>query len=279
MQLSDDQIRKYLDVDFTSAAPAAGRMCGAKPRVEPMGKAGIQTYASYLRKTGQKMLSADERSAIIDKYTREGWPQRKLMTYVHDQNGEPSCVSNSKVLCHEILQAQQFGRENVTLLSPISIYRFVGSRSSGSTLTENLRRMQSHGALPLDNERNRKLYKHVHPHNGYGKEMPDGWEETGKLFMDCEYAEIENWDEQQDAVCKGIPIMYARGGHCITGVSLTKSGDGLTLDYGNSWSLDWGNPISEELSGGLGHDSERSARSSAPGSIAVLNVKIPFVTL
>jgi hypothetical protein len=279
VQLSDDQIKRYLDVDFGTAAAANGRMCGAKPRVEPVGGAGIQTYASYLRAAGLGMLSGDDREAIIDKYTREGWPQRKLSPYMHDQNGEPSCVSNAKLLCHEILQAQQFGIENVTVLSPISLYRFVGSRSSGSSLSENLRRMKSHGALPLDNERNRAMYKHVHPHNGYGKEMPSGWEETGKLFMDCEYADINDWEEFQDALCRGFPVMYARSGHCITGVSVTKSSSGKTLDYQNSWGLDWGNPTSETLNGGLGHDSERTARSASGGAIAVINVKIPFTTL
>jgi hypothetical protein len=274
--LTDSQIARFLDVDFGSAAAANGRMMGCNPRVEPVGLAGFPTYSDALKARGESLLSMDEIDALIEKYTREGWPARELCTYVHDQNGEPSCVSNAKLAQHEIAQAFQFGLENVTILSPISVYRFVGSPRSGSMLIDNLRRMQTVGALPLDNDRNRAKFKHVHPHNGYSKPMPAGYEETAALFQDAEYADIENWHEYQDSLVKGRTNMYARGGHCILGVSVTKSGNGKTGDYLNSWSESFGNPVNERLKGGLGHDSERTMQAASRGAIAVLNVKVPF---
>lgn len=269
--LTDEQVSKYLDVDFGPAAKIASRTLGALPRQEKPGTSGIPLYGDV-----RPIIPETEWPALIAKYEIEGWPQRKLVTYVHDQDGEPSCVTNAFCAAHEIKQAEQYGKDNVTVLSPISGYRFVGSRMSGSTLEANMRRFTTTGVLPLANDRNKAQFKHTHPHNGYGVAMPAGWEETAKLFQNAEWADIESFAEFMSALLSGHIVIYARDMHCILAVSAQRRSDAYILDYLNSWSVNWGNPVNEQFNGGLGHDSERKWRNAVGGSMVLLNVQSPY---
>lgn len=267
-QLTDQQIAQYLDVDFQTASVQAGRMAGMNPRIEAAGAAGIPLYEDEVN-----LIDEKEWPAIIAEHEKNGWPQRQLITYVHDQNGEPSCVTNAFCGAHEIKQAVTYGVENVTLLSPISGYKFVGSPRSGSSLTANMKRFLEIGVLPLDTPENKAKFKHTHPHNGYSKSLPSGFEETASLFRNAEWLDINGWKPFVSALLSGHPVIYARSGHCILAVSLQHKNGVYILDYLNSWGP-WGNPVNDKFNAGLGHDSERVAKSACYGSMALRTVKL-----
>lgn len=272
MELSDQQASKWLDVDFGPAAKKHGRMMGCLPRVEAPGTAGLPLYGDV-----RPIIPRSQWKELIRERMAKGWLQRKLIKFCHDQNGEPSCTSNATVLQHTIKQAEQYGIANAVVLSPISVYRFVGSPRSGSTLTGNMRRMLATGALPLDTPENRAKFSHVHPHNGYSKPLPTGYESTANLFRNAEYADIDNFDELVSALLCGHSALYARNGHCILAVGLSYTSSGaLVLEYMNSWALSFGDPCNEVVLGGIGYDSERTASNAAGGSIVLLNVQSPY---
>lgn len=270
MALTDQQIANFLDVDFQTASVEAGRMAGMNPRLEAAGAAGIPLYSDT-----EELIDEKEWPGIIAEHEKNGWPQRQLITYVHDQDGEPSCVTNAFCGAHEILQGQTYGIDSVVHLSPISGYRFVGSPRSGSTLTANMQRLTTVGVLPLDTAANKAKFKHTHPHNGYSKAMPAGYEETAKLFTNHEWSDIDGWKPFGSALLKGRPVVYARSGHCILGVSLQYRNGVYILDYLNSWGP-WGNPVNSKFNAGLGHDSERVAKSACYGSMALRTTTLVF---
>jgi hypothetical protein len=268
--MSDQEFAKYLDVDFPEEAKKHQRLMGLVPRTELVGAGGFPLFSDL-----EGLVDEKDWKELIDLKNKNGGMLRPFVRAVKDQDGEPSCVSNATVSAHEICQNILFGPDDITELSPISLYRFVGTPRSGSSLGSNLKRMREIGALPLDNEKNRKRWKHVHPHNGYSRAMPSGWEETAKLFRIDEYADIDGLKAMVSALLKGYPVIYARAGHCILAIGLSYRNGLLVLEYLNSWG-EWGAALNDAFSYGVGFDSERVAKSASYGAIAIMSVKAPL---
>ena len=257
---------KVIDVDFVQEAPQVGRLMGALPRESLYGQAGIPRYRDV-----ESLIPQSEWPGLIQKYASQYGLIAPHISRVYDQNGEPSCVSNAFCLAHEIVQAKMLGKENVWHLSAINLYERVGSRFSGSSLDANMREMTSRGVLPLDDERNKARFKHTAPANGYGRAHPSGWEETGKLFQNAEWADVDGIDELMTALLRGHPVIYARSGHCILGVLPVLKGSTLYCGYANSWGQ-WGAKLNEQFDYGLGLDSQRIMNY---GGMALRSIKLP----
>lgn len=255
---------RFIDVDFQQEAPRAGRLMGALPRETTYGNAGIPRYRDV-----EELIPQSEWAGIVKQHEAQFGLIAPHISRIYDQNGEPSCVSNAFCQAYEIVMAKMLGKENVVHLSAINLYERVGSRGSGSTLEANMREMTSRGVLPLDNEANRKRFKHVAPANGYGRAHPDGWEETGKLFQNAEWADIGSIAEFGTALCKGQPVIYARSGHCILAVMIVMKDGRIYWGYVNSWN-GWGSRINTEFDHGLGLDSMRDF-----GGMALRSIKLP----
>ena len=269
--LDDSRFASYLDVDFIEEARRFRRLMGATPRLESVGMAGAPLYADVM-----PLVDESQWQPLIEAKNAGGGMLQPLIRHVKDQNGEPSCVSNATLSGHEIKQVEMFGAEKLTILSPISLYMRVGSRRSGSSLSDNLREMLEIGALPQNDSPNASLFKHTMPANGYGTAYPTDWKTTAAEFRVAEYADISSWKEFVSALLNGHPVVYARSGHCILAVGLIYRNGSLYLVYLNSWGQ-WGAAINSHFSYGAGFDSERVGKASAYGAFAILNVKQPSV--
>jgi hypothetical protein len=238
---------RWVDVDFPTVA---GVSLGAMPREEPFGQAGFPVFEETVPIIPRKEWP--DRVEAIDK---AGGMCDQLVTRIYNQRQEPSCTSNATGQSNEVVQASQYGKDKVVHLSAISLYMRVGSRSSGSSVSSNLKEMRDVGILPLDNEANRKAYPHVMANTGYGTSYPDGWKDTAKLFRAQEWFDVEGVEGFITALILGFPVVYGRDGHAICGVRPVFI-NGLIHDkYANSWG-DWGD-------NGYGYDSESKIRAGA----------------
>ncbi len=269
--LSDAEFGQYVDVDFPSVARQRRRLLGANPRLENAGHAGLPLLGDVM-----EVIPESQWKAIIEAKNASGGMLHQLVRYVHDQNGEPSCVSNAFAGAHEIKQVELAGAALLVPLAPISLYRRVGSPRSGSSLTSNMREMLSIGILPLDTPENRAKFPHTSPHNGYGVRPPSGWEATANLFRNGEWVDIESFAEFVTALLCGHPVIYARSGHCILAIGLIYRNGQLYVVYLNSWG-DWGGPLNEHFSYGVGFDSLRVAKSASYGAMALVSAQVPFL--
>lgn len=166
-----------------------------------------------------------------------------------------SCASHSSTSCCEYLRNKAVGASNCVLLSPLSVFKFVGSRNGGSTLDANMRQISQVGVLPLDTPENREKYgEHVWPENQWSGNLPSGWQETAKLFRFTEWNEIGSFDEFFSALLQWKPVYYGRAGHAIYGVRPMKKDGQYVIKYANSWG-NWGDA-------GFGYDTERYVSGS-----------------
>lgn len=264
----DRNFEKWMDLNLPSEADKYGRLMGALPRPTVAG-----SYLPLYRDVEEIIPYKDWPDLIKAFDESKSW-MSELVQWICDQDGEGSCVSNAVIKMHEIRQMLQYG--NIIKLSPVSVYRVCGSRpNSGSTLERNAYVMDKRGALPLNTPENKLRFKHTFPHNGFYTQYPDGFEETCSLFRNAEFFDIGSFEEFGSAILRGFPVMYARQGHCILGCRLFFRNGKVVLGYCNSWSLNWGDRMNDELSGGMGYDSENIMRYSANGAVGLRSVILP----
>jgi len=239
---------KFIDVDFTQ---------------EPQyvrGDLGISFTAM------QRFAAFEEFASVIpeSKWRDEvaamdaaGGGADQLVTRIYNQKSEGSCVANACSQSHEILQALQFGKDNVTPLSAISLYKRIGrSPGSGAMVSDGLDEMNERGVLPLDTPENRaKFSSAVMPSTGWSTPYPSGWEATAKRFRVTEWHVVKSVDGIITALLNQFPVVVGRSGHSICYVRPMYKDGKLVVKYANSWG-DWGDQ-------GYGYDSMNLIRSSA----------------
>jgi hypothetical protein len=228
---------RWLDVDFPEEARKADRVLGL---IEPT---SMQFGASLVPFEERFAEIPQERwDELIEKRKAEGTSQRSLVVAICDQNGEPSCTSNATCQSHQIRQAAQFGKDRVIRLSPISVYRHVGSRNSGSSVDGNADFLKNSGALPLDNEDNRSRgINGLHPHNGYGVREPSDADEARKYFRATELIIGRTFTQFVSMLLMGMGVVYGRQGHAICSVDVQEDSRGRRVyPYANSWHESWG---------------------------------------
>lgn len=220
----------------------------------------------YREKFG--VMSDRDIDAAIELLDANGGGADMFVSRIYDQGQEGSCVANACCQANEIVQAKQFGIENVIPLSAISLYKRIGrSASSGASVSDGLKEMETRGVLPLDTPENRKRFKHVMPNTGFRQKMPDGWEPTAGMFEGVEATIIRKEDELWTALCRQEPVVVGRSGHSICYCRPMRDGRGRKVKYANSWG-NWGDK-------GFGYDSQRMIASSARWAFALRTVRVP----
>jgi hypothetical protein len=255
---------KFLDVDFTK-----------DPRftlgdLTPAGEtfAGVREYGDTFA-----TIPESEWPGLIEKQEAEGGGAERLVTMIFNQGNEGSCVANACAQAHQIVQARQWGKENVVQLSAMSLYKRIGrSAQSGAMVSDGMEELETRGILPLDSAENRARFSHVHTARGFNAPLPGGWPETGQRFLLIERHVIRNTAQMGTALLNQHPVVVGRKGHSICYVALKMKGSSFIVPYPNSWNYDWGIPMGD-MDGGFGVDSWGNVQASSGWAFAITQVR------
>ncbi len=264
--MSDD----FLDVDFTTDPNYVFGDLGAPCFAD------MPSYEAALPN-----IPRDQIPGIVEKMEAEKSGPEWLVTRIYNQGREGSCVANACSQAHEILQAIQFGRDSVTHLSAISLYKRIGrSPGSGAMVSDGLEEMTRRGILPLDNEANRAKYGDaVMPATGFYEKFPANWEATAAKFRAVEALVVRSVDGLLSALCRQHPVVVGRAGHSICYVQPKIVNGRICVLYANSWGGGadgggWGRGAGY-MKTGFGIDSESYVRSSSSWAFALRSVTVP----
>lgn len=250
----------FVDVDFEAEAIASRRMCGWLP--SPPHE---QRFAGIYEATNKVYPRSEWKDIIKRKDDLGTWPCR-IIRFLHDQNGEPSCVYNAAALAMQLAWNFQFGPSYGAKFSAISGYRHNGTPHSGSTVGGAARWLESVGLQPSqipDNEWLREHGARLHPDNGYRTDQADGWKHTARMFRIDEWFRVTSVEGWFSAMADGWACVGGRDGHCICHVELAMEGNDLLSIYAQSWGEGWGftMPIFGREAKSFGADSERKIRT------------------
>lgn len=256
---------RFVDVDFTQEQPYVFGDLGCRLFGDP--------EASYEDRFGT--LSEREIDEEIEKIDAAGGGAERLVTRIYNQQNEGSCTANAVGQAAEIVQAKQFGKENVVHLSAISLYKRIGSSpNSGSTISDGWAELNRRGILPLDTPENRQRFgEHVMPNVGFRTRFPDGWESTAILFAGVEATIIRSTAGLYTALCRQEPVVVGRQGHAICYVRPMRRNGRRMVAYANSWG-NWGQGLGDHSSG-FGFDTEGQIRQAASWAFALRSVRVP----
>lgn len=213
-----------------------------------------------------------EIDAAIEKLDAAGGGADRLVTRIYNQKSEGSCVANACSGANEIIQALQFGKNNVVPLSAISLYKRIGrSPGSGAMVSDGLKEMIERGVLPLDTPENRAKFGNcVMPNTGFSTPYPSGWEAVAKQFAGVEYFVVRSVNQLLTALCHQHPVVVGRQGHSIRYVRPMRKSGNRVVKYVNSWG-EWGD-AGGDFTYGFGYDSENQIRQSASWAFALRSV-------
>jgi hypothetical protein len=256
---------RFVNVDFTREALTHGYS---------LGYAGVGEAVNRMRSYGEVVpeMTESELRAEIEKLEAAGGGAERLVTRIYDQNGEGSCVANACAQANEIVQALQFGKENVVHLSAMSLYKRIGSGpNSGAMVSDGLDEMQARGVLPLDNPENRARFgDKVMPNCGWRTPYPADWEAVAAQFCVVEAFVVRNVRQLMTALVRQEPAVVGRAGHSVVHVRPTWK-DGFASIYPNSWGQ-WGFGAGD-FDYGFGMDTGRLLSSAAQWAFVVRAVR------
>lgn len=198
-----------------------------------------------------------------------------LIKHVFNQGQEPSCVSNATAQGMMVCAARQYGMERVPILSPISLYKRVGSPSSGSMLSDNVDEVMETGILPVNNEANKAVFTHTFPATGYHTKYPSGWETTAGLLKLEECYVVRSVGAMFSAQFRGHPVLVGRQGHSILYIRPKWESNRWIDIYLNSWG-DWGFGAGV-FQAGFGADSMSLIKQSAAWAVAFRTVEMKLL--
>lgn len=256
-----DIIDQFLDVDFTRQ-PQYVRGFNADDYGRNRSSRAYEDAAELIPESEWK-----DRIAAIDA---AGGGADRLVTRIYDQKNEGSCVANACCQSHEIVQALQFGKDAVTHLSAISVYKKIGrSPGSGAMVSDGLDQMRDVGALPLDDDKNRpKWGTKCFPNTGFYNKYPDGWEEVAKNFRIDEWDEIRSFAGLMTALLNLQPVVVGRQGHSICYCRPMLRNGSYVAKYANSWHESWGDK-------GFGYDSLSQMKMSSGWAFTPRSIVVP----
>jgi len=262
---------RYIDVNFENEAADAGKSLGCNP----MADADIERlFADGVASDfpDSELIPESQWDGLIQQLDRDGgWLERRLVE-IKDQGQEGSCVSQSSTTAHQIIQALEWGDDQVRVLSAISVYRECApGPNTGSNVGDVMRQMQKVGGIPSNRFDLAKAdvsaghYAATHPDVGYSKRPPTGWESTAANFRVDEWWRLPSLKHIVSASLKGFPVVGARSRHCICFVRWFLKSGKRVFCYVNSWGQDWGSTleISTGPANGFGFDSESTVASWA----------------
>lgn len=254
---------RYVDVDFTKESQYVfgdlGTRCFGAPR----------EYSDVA-----PVIPESEWKGLIEQMEADKGGSERLVTRIFNQGNEGSCVGNAGTQAHQIVQALQYGKENVTQLSASSLYKQIGrSPNSGAMVDDCLEAGTETGILPLDTPENRaKFGDAVLPHTGFNKAFPSNWKETAKKFRFHESFVIRNVAQLVTAGLNQHPVVVGRAGHSIVYLRPAYKNGSLGFIYVNSWG-NWGFAAGD-FDSGFGFDSSSYVRSSASWAFAVRSIVV-----
>lgn len=250
-------IDRFIDVDLALEAKRLGFGMGADMR-----RRALDMACAYYGDTTEIIPENKWRDVFEAQKVRAS----QLVTRIYNQLSEGSCVANACGQAHEVVQALQFGLENVTHLSAISLYKRIGrSAQSGAMVSDGLEEMAERGILPLDDEKNRARFGGiVMPNTGFRSKYPDGWEAVAKQFTALEWTIVDTMAELITALFNHHPVVVGRSGHSICYLDPIYKDGQLLVKYANSWG-NWGD-------NGFGYDTVRLIRSSSSWAFALRSV-------
>jgi len=259
---------QFVDYDFTKDPNFVGGDLGRKA-IDP-----------NLCSTYEEVVPVLSRSRIMEeceKIAAAGGGAERLVVEVKHQGREGSCVGNATTQADQVVQAVQFGKENVTVLSASSLYKRIGrSPSSGAYVPDALEELVARGALPVDNEKNRAKYGDaVMPATGFYEKFPADWEKTAKKFAASEFHIVKSVDGLLTALCNQHPVVVGREGHSICYLRPMVKNGRLVVAYVNSWGK-WGSGMGD-FEYGFGFDTESQIRKSAGWAFALRTVVRPGI--
>jgi len=255
---------KFLDVDFDLDPNYVKGYEGKQPELGVM----LDSYADVAHVYDEKTLK--EAAARIKE---TGGGCSRLVTHIKNQSQEGSCVGNGTTAAAEIILAKQFGRDRVVELSAMSLYKRIGrSAQSGAVVSDAWKEIEARGVLPLDTVENKQRFKHTHPATGFSKPLPNGWEETAKLFRGLEATICRSSQEVMSALADRVPVVVGRRGHCICYCDLLFDGK-FIVAYVNSWGK-WGSP-GGHMEYGFGFDSEQVIKEASDWAFALRSMTTP----
>ena len=184
------------------------------------------------------------------------WPQyRDDVTQIYDQGSNGSCVGFGAAQMLEVTLRRRYGKRHWVSLSGMSIYKRIGRSSGSGAMVDDGMDAVIEGVLPADTPENIARYKHTHNFRNFNTPLPNGWQETGKLFRGSSFVVARGIDMIASAMLNGFCGIVGRQGHCIPYVGLTfSSNGGVLVPYANSWRPSWGDE-------GFGYDSENVTRN------------------
>jgi len=250
-------IDRWLDIDFRT-----------DPRyVKGYDEFGPRTYARYGDTV--TLIPESQWAAEVDAIAAESNGADSLVTRIYDQKQEGSCVANACSQAHEIIQALQFGKDRVTHLSAISLYKRIGrSPGSGAMVNDGMDEGKTRGILPLDNEANRARFgSAVMPNTGFSTPYPSGWEAIAANFRYDEIDVIESLAEMMTALIRRQPVVVGRQGHSICYCTPMRKNGSYIAKYANSWGS-WGDS-------GFGYDTLSQMRMSSGWAFTPRSIVVP----
>jgi len=211
---------------------------------------------------------------LAAKIEAEGGGAELLVTRIMNQRNEGSCVSFACSQAMQVVLARQVGRDAVTQLSPISLYKRIGSSpSSGAMVSDGLEEMASRGILPLDTPENRaKFGNGIMPETGFHTPFPPDWQVTAAKFKAVEWLIVRSVDGLVTALLNQHPVVVGRSGHSICYTTPVYKDGQLYAQYVNSWGS-WGFGDAG-FPDGFGLDSERMIRSASNWAFALRSVVV-----
>ncbi len=215
---------------------------------------------------------------IIPRNTWEGICEKRiaeghkglpsLVVEIKNQKSEGSCVGNAATQQLQIIQAIVMGKENVILLSAISLYDRIGrSANSGAMVSDALEEVRERGIVPLNTPENQAKFKVTMPATGFSRSMPSGWEEVAAKFKGVEYYTINSTEALITALLNGHPVVVGRQGHSICYVGVVFKNGRMYVLYVNSWG-EWGQAAGD-FEYGFGLDTESQIRQSSSWAYAI----------
>jgi len=257
--------QQFVDVDFTKDP---NYVCGYTGKQSELA-AKLCRYED-----AAKVYTDAEAREIADNLAKTSAGMEWLVAAIKNQKQEGSCVGNGSTQAFEIVQGLKFGKDRIVQISAMSLYKRIGnSAQSGAVVSDAWDELEAKGVLPLDNEENKKRFKHTHPATGFSKPLPNGWEETARLFKGLEASVCDTMPELLSALCNGHPVVVGREGHCICYVRpFVKDGRWAML-YANSWG-DWGIGAGDHKAG-FGVDTETQIKKSSDWAFAIRSITAP----
>jgi len=252
-------VADFVDVDFTQ-----------DPRYV-FGDAGHRCFSEFKAHFADnvEVIPESQWKDLIAEMDAAGGGADQLVTRIYDQKNEGSCVANACSQACEIAQAVQFGKENVTHLSAMSLYKRIGrSPNSGAMIDDGLEEMAEKGILPLDTPENRaKFGDKVMPNTGWSTRYPADWEATARKFRAAEWFIVDTVNELITALLLQIPVVVGRQGHSICYCRPMYRNGPLVAKYANSWHESWGDQ-------GFGYDTMSQIRQSSNWAFALRSVVV-----